>query len=112
MAFCRPSGVMITPSHFSVRGRRWEVGTTTNGGVLRLFARFQFAEDRCVGRLLAVKCGHRGITTMRGRLLEPTPVATHPSWRRARRLIRVSVAHAALRLPQQLAPHPVMRRTR
>ena len=54
MAFCRPSGVMITPSHFSVRGRRWEVGTTTNGGVLRLFARFQFAEDRCVGRLLAV----------------------------------------------------------
>jgi hypothetical protein len=60
MAFCRPSGVMITPSHFSVRGRRWEVGTTTNGGVLRLFARFQFAEDRCVGRLLAVKCGHRG----------------------------------------------------
>src|SRR5258707_3066069 len=66
MAFCRPSGVMITPSHFSVRGRRWEVGTTTNGGVLRLFARFEFAEDRCVGRLLAVKCGHRGITTMRG----------------------------------------------
>jgi hypothetical protein len=41
---------------------------------------------------------------MRGTLLQPTPVATYPSWRRTDRLIRVSVAHAALRLPQQLAP--------
>jgi hypothetical protein len=41
---------------------------------------------------------------MRGTLLEPTPVATYPSWRRVRRVIRVSVAHAALRLPPQLAP--------
>jgi len=49
---------------------------------------------------------------MRATLLQPTPVATHPGWRSSRRLIRVSVAHAALRLPQQLAPHPVMRRTR
>ena len=45
---------MITPSHFSVRGRPWEVGTTTNGGVLRLFAPLEFSEDCCVGRLLAV----------------------------------------------------------
>jgi hypothetical protein len=45
---------MITPSHFSVRGRPWEVRTTTNGGVLRLVTPLGFADDRCVGRLLAV----------------------------------------------------------
>jgi hypothetical protein len=38
---------------FSVRGRPREVGTTTNGGVLRLFTPLEFSEDRCVGRLLA-----------------------------------------------------------
>ncbi len=45
---------MITPSHFSVRGGPWEVGTPTNGGVLRLFTPLEFSEDCCVGRLLAV----------------------------------------------------------
>jgi hypothetical protein len=45
---------MITPLHFSVLGRPWEVHTTTNGGVLRLLAPLEFSEDCCVGRLLAV----------------------------------------------------------
>jgi hypothetical protein len=50
---------VITPSHFSVRDRPWEVHTTTDGGVLRLFALLEFSEDRCDGRLLAVNANTR-----------------------------------------------------
>jgi hypothetical protein len=51
--FLPHSGVITTPSHFSVLDHPREVRTTTNSGVLRLLAPLEFSEDRCVGRLLA-----------------------------------------------------------
>jgi hypothetical protein len=57
--FLPHSGVMMTPSRFSVLGHPGEVGTTTNGGVLRLLPPLEFSEDRCVGLLLAVNANPR-----------------------------------------------------
>jgi hypothetical protein len=37
----------------------WEVRTTTTGGVGRLFTPLEISEDRCVGRLVAVKANTR-----------------------------------------------------
>ena len=55
--FLPHGGVMTTPSHFSVRGRPWEVHTTTDGGVLRLLAPLEFSED-CLRRPIELPtCG-------------------------------------------------------
>jgi hypothetical protein len=54
-SFLPHGGVMMTPSHSSVLGHPGEAGTTTNGGALRLLAHLELSEDRCIGRLLAVK---------------------------------------------------------
>ena len=63
----------------SVRANFREAGTTTNRGALRLWAPFEFPEDHCVGRSLAVNEKHE-ITSET--LLETTCVATQASrWR-------------------------------
>jgi hypothetical protein len=49
----------MTPSRFSLLGHPREVGTTTNGGVLRLLASLEFSEDRCIGRSVAVNANTR-----------------------------------------------------
>jgi hypothetical protein len=53
------TNLIIKLSHFSVRGRPREVHTTPNGGVPRLFAPLEFAEDLSVGRMLAVDANTR-----------------------------------------------------
>ena len=94
---------MMTPSHFNVQGHHREVRTTTNGGVLRLLAPLVFSEDRCVGRLLAVNANtvdHE----RRGHCFNRYLLQHIRAGGRSHRSIRVLVAYAALRLPQQLAP--------
>lgn len=75
-----------------------EVGTTTNGGVLRLLAPLAFSEDRCVDRLLAVNANirdHERDIAFNRHLLQHIRAGG-----RTRRLIRVLVPCAAFRQEQ------------
>jgi hypothetical protein len=58
----------------------WEVHTTTNSGVHRLFLPFEFSKDRLIGRSSAPIRTWK-ITTMSGTSLQRAWVARHPSWR-------------------------------